>query len=199
MRRPALAVLALTVLALAGCSNEPAEDTAAPTTTRTTTAAPTTTADPLAGYSSRERAFLVAFTTAFDVTGGAEAETMQIGNYVCGDIRAGVRPAETQAALSNNVSSPEDAANVYTLASQNLCPEVPLPDPNSFSSGTYEVGLDIQPGRYRSPGGDGCYWARLDDGQEIIDNNLSDGPTVFDVAESDAFVELNRCTWTLAE
>jgi hypothetical protein len=43
-----------------------------------------------------------------------------------------------------------------------------------------------------SPGGDGCYWARLDDEQEIIDNELLDGPTILDVRESDAYIQVEQ-------
>jgi hypothetical protein len=198
MRRPALAALALTVLALAGCSNEAAEEAPTPPT-RTTTAAPTTTADPLARFSTFEQAFVRGVERRGFTLPGGPAQTIELGELICSEIRNGTRPADTQAALATGEITAEDSAAFYDLAYTNLCPELTLPDPNSFSSGTYEVGVDIQPGRYRSPGGDGCYWARLDGGQEIIDNNLSDGPTVFDVAESDVFVELSRCTWTLAE
>lgn len=47
-------------------------------------------------------------------------------------------------------------------------------------------------------GGEDCYWARLDENQDIVDNYLGSGPSVLVVKESDAFVELSRCTWTLS-
>ncbi len=38
--------------------------------------------------------------------------------------------------------------------------------------GFYTVGDEIAPGRWRSNGsGDGCYWARLDSDQDILDNH----------------------------
>jgi len=57
-----------------------------------------------------------------------------------------------------------------------------------FTAGTYLVGYDIQPGRYRiSPTSDGSstYWSRLDRTMDIIDNNLSDGQLIVTVSSSD--------------
>ncbi len=67
--------------------------------------------------------------------------------------------------------------------------------------GTYLVGSDVQPGTYKSPGGDGrpCYWARLKDasGNAIIANNFADGPSVVTIAKTDAAFETSGCqTWT---
>ena len=67
---------------------------------------------------------------------------------------------------------------------------LPVLDPiaSEFAEGTYLVGVDIAPGRYRitpGPAGDSAYWARLDDQREINDNDLSDGPLIVIVSESD--------------
>jgi hypothetical protein len=65
--------------------------------------------------------------------------------------------------------------------------------------GTFLVGEEIRPGRYRSPGGDGrpCYVARLNSLAggvgDIIDNELSEGPVVIDVRSSDDAVRTNGC------
>jgi TolA-binding protein len=64
--------------------------------------------------------------------------------------------------------------------------------------GTFLVGDEIQPGRYRSAGGDGrpCYVARLSNltgDDDIIDNELSEGPVVIDVRSSDEAVRTNGC------
>lgn len=65
---------------------------------------------------------------------------------------------------------------------------------NSFEGdGTYIVGEDVRPGTYKSSGGHGCYWARLDRDEEIIDNNLSDGPAVLTIKSSDAQVRVSGC------
>ena len=65
---------------------------------------------------------------------------------------------------------------------------LPVIDPIAagFTEGTYLVGVDIEPGRYRiSPVDGNSYWARLDANQEIIDNDISDGATIVIVNEGD--------------
>jgi len=71
----------------------------------------------------------------------------------------------------------------------------------SFSSGTYEVGTEIQPGNYRTSGSDWCYWERLtsNDGEfdSIIANGNEDGPSSVSIKSSDAYVKFSgNCTWT---
>lgn len=60
-------------------------------------------------------------------------------------------------------------------------------------NGMFLVGAQVQPGRYQSPGGTGCYWARLDEAGEIIDNNLGDGPSLVTVQSGDSALEVSRC------
>jgi hypothetical protein len=61
--------------------------------------------------------------------------------------------------------------------------------------GIYRVGADIEPGTYRSPGpsNSACYWARLDAQDEILDNSLTQGPSVVNVQPTDAAVETANC------
>ena len=76
----------------------------------------------------------------------------------------------------------------------------------SFSSGTWEVGTDIQPGKYKTPGptgGGSCYWARLKttDGSfdSIITNGNPEGPATVTISKNDAAFETSGgCTWTKA-
>jgi hypothetical protein len=67
--------------------------------------------------------------------------------------------------------------------------DMPVVDPIAmgFTDGTYVVGVDIAPGQYRvTPGPSGnAYWARLDGGHEIIDNNFSEGQLIVVVQEGD--------------
>jgi len=76
-------------------------------------------------------------------------------------------------------------------------PAVPAGPLTTVSDGTYLVGTDMEPGTYKSPGSRGCYWARMKDdaGQDIIANNISDGPARF-TAKKGEFVKINRCTFT---
>lgn len=75
----------------------------------------------------------------------------------------------------------------------------------TFSAGTYEVGADIEPGKYKTTGpaaGGSCYWARLkntDGGFDaIIANGNTEGPATVTIAKSDAAFETTDCTWTKA-
>jgi hypothetical protein len=86
-------------------------------------------------------------------------------------------------------------------------PSTTRPGPRtSFGPGTYQVGVDIAPGTYRTAGPSGstsCYWARLRDlsggGNNIIANDLQQGPTVAAIAASDAAFTTAGCqTWTKA-
>lgn len=75
--------------------------------------------------------------------------------------------------------------------------------PAGFGDGTYVVGEDIEPGRYSAPGGELCYWERLSGFggtfDEIIANNISEGPATVEIAASDAGFTTNGCgTWTPA-
>lgn len=83
----------------------------------------------------------------------------------------------------------------------------PTPTPTStaprtsFSDGIYEVGVDIEPGIYKSsPENDGlCYYARLNSltsDDKIIDNGNSKGQIIVEVLASDVAFETSGCSWT---
>lgn len=61
-----------------------------------------------------------------------------------------------------------------------------------YDDGTYVVGYDIEPGRYRvSPaGGRSAYWARLDETLDIINNDLGDGQLIVIINESDFAIQI---------
>lgn len=65
---------------------------------------------------------------------------------------------------------------------------------NTFAGdGVYLVGTDIQPGTYKSAGGDGCYWSRNSKSGDILGNDLGDGPTVVVVNASDFSLSVRDC------
>jgi hypothetical protein len=89
------------------------------------------------------------------------------------------------------VKKREDAA---TAAEQRVAD-------NTFGSGTYQVGADIEPGTYRTDGGSFCYWARLSGGggtlDDIIANNNVEGPATVTIDASDWGFENRGCgKWT---
>src|SRR4029077_2349224 len=76
----------------------------------------------------------------------------------------------------------------------------------TFGSGTYEVGVDIKPGKNRGTGDDASsgYWARLRDTNgtlnSIIANDLVTGhQTTVTISKTDAAFDTNGITWTLVK
>lgn len=74
--------------------------------------------------------------------------------------------------------------------------------------GTYVIGEDIEPGRYKShpaiEGAGVCYWARLKstdgDLDSIIANQLGEGPQTVTIKKSDEAFETNGCAdWVKAD
>ncbi|WP_264033202.1 hypothetical protein [Mycobacterium riyadhense] len=68
-------------------------------------------------------------------------------------------------------------------------------------NGTFRMGVDIQPGTYRSEGGDSCYWERLrglsGNVADIIANGAGYGPQVVTIAPTDAAFKTQQCApWT---
>jgi hypothetical protein len=79
------------------------------------------------------------------------------------------------------------------------------PGPNApFADGTYIVGTDVAAGTWRATGGTSarsCYWERMSGFsgtfQDIIANDLSQGPTFVTIAASDRGFKTRGCgTWT---
>jgi len=87
------------------------------------------------------------------------------------------------------------AATIVALAA-SLQPVAAAP--SSFGNGVQLVGLDIQPGTYRSvnPGG-GCYWERLSGVggtmDEILANDNPRGPAIVTISPGDFAFSSSRC------
>lgn len=65
---------------------------------------------------------------------------------------------------------------------------------NEFSDGVWEVGSDIQPGKYKAPDATAdCYWAKLRANDDIIDNDLSKGPTTVTIEPTVSKFKTSRC------
>lgn len=81
------------------------------------------------------------------------------------------------------------------------------PEPGTIpGDGTFLVGTDVEPGTYRSSGGDsyGCYYARLSDTtgnfDAIITNGIGDGQSIVTIEPTDAAFETSGCgTWEKVE
>lgn len=106
----------------------------------------------------------------------------------------------TQAARTYLCPDKSWAASRPPVVVQTGAPPPPSGPLTTFSDGTWEVGTDIAPGKYKTPGTSTCYWARLrtTDNSDIIDNNLGAGPQVVTVKAGE-FFQSQRCgTWTKA-
>jgi hypothetical protein len=67
--------------------------------------------------------------------------------------------------------------------------------------GFYTVGVDIVPGKWHSTGtGTACYWARLDSGQDLLDNHFGYAGGTVTIRPTDYEVEFDGCgTWEYVE
>lgn len=146
------------------------------------------------------------------------AAHLELGRSICAAADRGADPGGVRAAAGS-------AAVVLTLATQHLCPRhlgvydqpasVPAlaapPAPSgpvtTFTEGTYEVGVDVEAGKYKTAGpsepGDlwtGCYYARLSgtDGElgSILANENFEGQNTVTIKSSDVAFEANGdCVW----
>jgi hypothetical protein len=70
----------------------------------------------------------------------------------------------------------------------------------SFGDGTWRVGEDVQPGTYRAPGGQNCYWERLRNFKAGLNSIIANGGftknQTVTIAASDAGFSTRGCgTW----
>ncbi|MGB3481509.1 MAG: hypothetical protein WBB07_04730 [Mycobacterium sp.] len=90
-------------------------------------------------------------------------------------------------------------AGLFTAGSAHAEPE-PTPEPAApktsiEANGTYNVGSDIAPGTYQSPGplADGaCYWKRVG-GTEILDNAMSKKAQAVQIEPTDTAFTTSGC------
>ena len=106
------------------------------------------------------------------------------------------KPAPVAAAKSPT-TAPTAAAATPTASAQPAPPKAP-----SFGDGFHQVGVDIQPGLYRTRRpSSGCYWERMRDFAGGLDsisgNDNTDGPAVVEILPADKGFKSIRCgTWT---
>lgn len=116
-------------------------------------------------------------------------------------------PAPTSAAPAptTSASRASEPAPTVTAASESpaqIPSATPTPPAGIPGDGTYEVSVDIQPGKYASdaPISGNCYWARLkndDPFDGILANNNSSGKSVVVIKKSDKYFQSSGCSdWT---
>jgi hypothetical protein len=110
------------------------------------------------------------------------------------DIGAGPRLMEL---LASDVAVESSRCAPWTAISGPVTSSRTAP----FGDGTYLVGVDIEPGTWRTNGvGASCYWARLRNlnrESSVIAQNIGEGPAIMTVLPTDVAVDVSRCgTWT---
>lgn len=122
-------------------------------------------------------------------------------------------PATPAAALPATSAPAAASAPEATSAPATPAPQQPAPAPaapagpaTTAGDGTYQVGVDITAGRYKTPGPDktsvvpNCYYQRAknDSGSfdAIIANNNSAGPNSVTVNKGEFVTFAGGCNWT---
>jgi hypothetical protein len=110
------------------------------------------------------------------------------------------------------VSGHKDKPNALVTALPTIASTYPpsqpaATEPSGISDGVYEVGPDVQVGKYKTAGPDEdgtlsqCYYARYKgDGasfKNLVENGLSKGRQTITVKKTDTYLELTGgCVWT---
>lgn len=106
----------------------------------------------------------------------------------------------TDPGATTTTTAPPTTTTTTKTATVTAKPAPPATD--IPGDGTFEVGVDVEPGTYVSdaPSSGSCYWSRLSSStgdSNIIDNNISSGQSIVTISASDAFFETSRCDgWT---
>lgn len=156
---------------------------------------------------------------------GPDSEIITLGRMVCDAIGTpGITRANFEAAIGTSKYGPAVAPVILDAAERHLCPgklysnapavavpgfsppavlaPVPAGPATTIGDGTHEVGVDVAPGKYKTAGGQDCYYARLrntDGGVEnILDNNLGAGPQTVTIKAGEYFESQGCGTWTKA-
>ncbi|GAB3587033.1 hypothetical protein [Calidifontibacter terrae] len=121
----------------------------------------------------------------------------------------GAASTVTMTAPGSTVTETGEAAAAETVTVTETAPAPSTTESSDPASGgtipgdgTFQVGVDVQPGRYVSttPDSGNCYWARMsgpDGFDDIIDNNNSSGQSVVTIKATDKYFESSGCnTWT---
>jgi hypothetical protein len=108
--------------------------------------------------------------------------------------RATVAADAAAAAAGSTVTATVTVRSVQTVTG----PTVTAPPPGpavAFTDGTYRVGAQVEPGTYQAsdpnPPATLCYWEKLSDTGELIDNGANEG--LMFIASDDYAVRVQSC------
>lgn len=140
-----------------------------------------------------QKKHLIGYPTATLVAVGIGAAASSRGNNTVAAPKPGVTVTRTAPGPTQFSTVKVTAGPTVTVTAAP-----PPPKPAMPGDGTYEVGVDVKPGRYISTAADSgnCYWARLsgsNTGSDILDNGNSAGQVVVTIAASDKFFQSAGC------
>lgn len=74
---------------------------------------------------------------------------------------------------------------------------------SEFANGLFKVGVDVNPGTYRTDGPDGrnaggCYWSRTDSSGDVVENGVINEPGAVTVAQGETIDSAGCLPWRLA-
>lgn len=126
-----------------------------------------------------------------------------IGSSAGGSDSTNPAAANVKPAATKTVTAPAKPQATVTVTQPAPTQETTEPV-ETINEGTYEVGVDIQPGKYKTKGDDLCYWARLKDTDggldSIIANHIGDGAQTVTIKKTDAAFETRGCgEWKKAD
>jgi hypothetical protein len=126
---------------------------------------------------------------------------LAVGTGIAGFVLGiGMSAGGSSDAAPTTVTVPQSAPQSPQAETTTEAPPVVV---EGYTEGVYEVGVDMQPGKYKTAGPDpddafpNCYYARLKTGDgslgDIIDNNNSQGPVTVTVKTSDGMFDTSGC------
>jgi len=196
MRRTALTVVALFLLAACGDSGYTQEELDAATAIGERSAG----ADLLARDIEVEtlRAQVEALQGEAVSAGDLEATVAEQQEDIDRLVQEKSRLVREKGALSTQVRELELQVATTTTTEPPTTTTTAAPEPGTepLSSGVYKVGVDIAPGGWQAPPDlQNCYWERTDDQGEIIDNHFGStgAGLIVTVEATDYSVEFNGC------
>ncbi len=107
-----------------------------------------------------------------------------------------VPPGPTKTVTITQEAKPAPAVTVTVTPKAAAAPKAEPGSTISGSAGTLVVGKDIKPGTYISKGNGenaACYWERLDENGQIIDNGLPVGQGLVKIKATDAGFSTQGC------
>lgn len=129
----------------------------------------------------------------------AEAEALEAAQAELADVSAALekRKVYDEAAAAQRKAEFDGQAASIAQREKAVTSAEAAKRANEFSDGVHEVGVDIQPGKYKTAGASSdCYWSKNRRDGGIIDNDIPGGDTTIVIEPSVFTFKSARCgTW----